>query len=286
MFPVVQDQAAQTARFTPTPGTKGLEDFGLLIYDRYTNILEPVDPENLPEDCVRLGPDDVLFFVEAPLNAVELYEAILKPRQPFTVHKARLVPRKPKTGDRQKALVDEYLNGQGKLAGQGTEGGNAADREVSFIVLPRDTIWQLQMFYHFLWPVQLQYMSVPVRVSGAKTLRSPYALVSYSGHRVYQKKLKGLLKDMKLANDPLERSLLRPGTVPLPETLKEYMDGEPGKDAAIPYYVRGRDGAPGVQPRPTMLRRVTSNIPLRRAVSRVSLKRSKSVTSVTSGRRN
>lgn len=130
-----------------------------------------------------------------------------------------------------------------------------------------------------MWPVQLQYMSIPVRVSGAKTVRSPYAVVCYNGHRVYSKKLRSLLKDMNLANDPLNRSLLRPGTVPLPETLKDYMDGIAGKTAAELYFVRGRDGQPN--PRPTMLRRVTSNIPtVRRAVSRVSLRRSRSAHSV------
>lgn len=133
-----------------------------------------------------------------------------------------------------------------------------------------------------MWPVQLQYMSIPVRVSGAKTVRSPYAAVCYNGHRVYHKKLRALLKDMNLANDPLDRSLLRPGTLPLPETLKDYMEGVPGKDAATPYYVRGRDGQ--ASSRPTMLRRVTSNIPtVRRAVSRVSLRRSRSVQSVANG---
>lgn len=276
--------APAAAKFTPLAGTKGLEDYGLLIYDRYTQIFENVDPEQLPEDCVRLGVDDVLFLVEAPLNAVELYEAILKPRQPLPVHNARLVPRETKTGERYRALVNEYKSGQGRLAGEGQSGGNAVNREVSFIVLPRDTVWQLQMYYHFIWPVQLQYMSVPVRAGGAKTVRSPYALVSYNGHRSYQKKLRALLKDNKLADDELSRSLLRPGTLPLPETLKAYMEGEPGKDAALHYPVRGRDGAPEAGSRPGMLRRVTSNIPLRRTMSRVSLRRSRSVVSASSHR--
>lgn len=137
------------AKYTPTPGTKSLDDYGLLIYDRYTNIFEPLSPESLPEDCVRLGPDDVLFLIEAPLNAVELYEAILKPRTPLKVHSARLVPRKIRKGEdaSRRALVEEYVNGQGKLAGSGN-GANAADREVHFIVIPRDTIWQLQMYDH------------------------------------------------------------------------------------------------------------------------------------------
>lgn len=281
----VQSQSTPAATFSAGPATKGLEDYGLLIYDRYMSIFEPVDPVTLPEDCVRLGAEDVLFLIEAPLNAVELYEAILKPRQPLTVHKARLVPRRTKMSDRHKALVDEYLGGQGKLAGRGSEGGNAVDREVSFAVLPRDTIWQLQMFYHFIWPVQLQYMSIPVRVSGAKTVRSPYALLSYNGHRVYQKKLKTLLKDMKLADSSLSRSLLRPGTSPLPETLRDYMDGEPGKTAAMPYLEKSKDGTTVPEQRPTtMLRRVASNIPLRRAVSRVTLRRTNSVSSIAAQR--
>lgn len=123
-------------------------------------------------------------------------------------------------------------------------------------------------------------MSIPARVSGAKTVRSPYALVCYHGHRLYHKKLKSLLKEMGLANDPLNRSLLRPGSAPLPETLKEYVEGTPGKDVAAPYFVRGRD-AQADSSKPTMLRRVASNLPtVRRAVSRVSLRRSRSAQSI------
>lgn len=141
------------AKYTPAAGTKSLDDYGLLIYDRYTNIFEPVAPDSLPEDCVRLGPDDVLFLIEAPLNAVELYESILKSRTPLKVHTTRLVPRKiRKNGDAASgggALVDEYLSGQGKLASGLRAGENAAaDREVNFVVLPRDTIWRLQMYHH------------------------------------------------------------------------------------------------------------------------------------------
>ncbi|KAJ4417470.1 hypothetical protein N0V82_006134 [Gnomoniopsis sp. IMI 355080] len=267
------------AKYTPAPGAKSLDDYGLLIYDRYTNIFEPLDPESLPEDCVRLGPDDVLFLIEAPLNAVELYEAILKPRTPLKVHSARLVPRSIRKGDdaSRRGLADEYLNGQGKLAGSGN-GANAVDREVHFIVIPRDTIWQLQMYDHFMWPVQLQYMSIPVRVSGAKTVRSPYAVICYHGHRVYQKKLRSLLKETHLANDPLSRSLLPVGTIPLPETLKDYVEGLPGKDVAAPYFMRPQNAQ---VERPTILRRVTSNLPtVRRAVSNISLRRSRSAMSV------
>lgn len=137
-----------------------------------------------------------------------------------------------------------------------------------------------------MWPVQLQYMSIPVRVSGAKTLRSPYAAVCYNGHRVYHKKLKALLKDTHLHNDPLARSLLPSGASPLPETLRDYMDGTPGRDAAAAYREpaavadRGAGQVVG-GPRPGVLRRVTSNIPtVRRAVSRVSLRRSRSSVSV------
>lgn len=153
-----QSQPATTtaaASFTTATSSKtSLDDYGLLIYDRYTTIFEPVPPEALPEDCVRLGPDDVLFLIEAPLNAVELYEAILKPRggASLTVHKARLVPRRIRgaenggggRGAQRGALVQEYVNGQGKLEGKGAQ----AERDVRFVVLKKDVIWQLQMYYH------------------------------------------------------------------------------------------------------------------------------------------
>lgn len=278
MFPAPQAQPARTAKYVSMPDAKQLEDYGLLIYDRYTNIFEPIPPARLPSDCVPLGPNDVLFLVEAPLNAVEVYEAIFRPRQPFRVHSTRLIPRKMRTDDKHKQLVTEYLNGQGKL----TSIGGPPDREVSFIVLPRDAIWQLQMLHSFMWPVQLQYMSIPVEVSGARTVRSPYAVVCYNNHRAYHKKLKSLLKKLQLANCRFERSLLRPGTAPLSETLKEYMEGKPGQDAAMPYYAQlNEDNAAVPLQKPSALRRVTSNIPLRKAASRVSLRRIKSSASIT-----
>lgn len=275
-FPVLQPSAAATAKTSSGPPPKRTDDYGLLIYDRYTNIFEAVPPSRIPEDSACIGPDEVPFLIEAPLNSVELYEALLKPAKPFEVHTARLIPRKTRAYEARRQLVDEYLTGQGRLAGKGA----AAEREVSFIVLPRDSIWMLQMFNHFLWPVQLQYMSLPVRMSDQRTVRSPYALVCYQAHRVYHKKLKALLRDYKLSNCGFERSLLRPGTAPVPETLREYMDGEPGKDAATPYY--RADAGAGLEERPSRLRSVTSTMSLRRAVSRVALRRSQSAASIAS----
>lgn len=272
----LQSQAARTAKYMSTPHAKHLEDYGLLIYDRFANIFEPIPPARLPADCVSLGPSDVLFLIEAPLNAVEVYEAMFRPRQPFRVHSARLIPRKLRTDDKHKQLVNEYLNGQGKLAAS----DGAQDREVSFIVLPRDTIWQLQMFHSFMWPVQLQYMSIPVEVSGARTVRNPYAIVCYNSHRAYHKKLKSLLKKLDLADCRFERSLLRPGTQPVSETLKDYMEGKPGQDAATSYYAQFTENASAPTQKPSALRRVTSNIPLRKAASRVSLRRIKSSASI------
>lgn len=277
MFPTMQAQAARTAKYVSTPHTKHLEDYGLLIYDRYTNIFEPIPPARLPGDCVTLGPGEVLFFIEAPLNAVEVFEAIFRPRQPFRVHSARLIPRKLRTDDKHKQLVNEYLDGQGKLAAASND---PSDQAVSFIVLPRDAVWQLQMFHSFMWPVQLQYMSIPVEVSGARTVRSPYAIVCYNNHRAYHKKMKSLLKKLKLADCKFERSLLRPGTTPLSETLKDYMEGKPGQDAAMEFYAQITEAGSTPSHKLSTLRRVTSNIPLRKAASRVSLRRIKSSASV------
>lgn len=275
-FPVLQPSAAATAKPSSGPPPKRTDDYGLLIYDRYTNIFEAVPPSRIPDDSVHIGPDEVLFLIEAPLNSVELYEALLKPAKPFEVHTGRLIPRKARAREARQQLVNEYLTGQGRLAAKGTAAA-AAEREVSFIVLPRDTIWQLQMFKSFLWPVQLQYTSLPVRLAGGhKTVRSPYALVCYQAHRVYHKKLKALLRDYKLSKCGFERSLLRPGAAPLPETLREYMSGEPGKDAATPYY------RAGPEERPSRLRSVSSTMSLRRAVSRVALRRSQSAASIAS----
>lgn len=270
--------AARTARYDSMPDAKQLQDYGLLLYDRYHPIFQPIPPARLPADCLSLGPSDVLFLIEAPLNAVEVYEAMFRPGRPFRIHTSRLTPRQIRTDGKHEQLVNEYLNGQGKLA----DSGGAPDREVSFIVLPRDAIWQLQMFHSFMWPVQLQYMSIPVEVSGARTVRSPYAIVCYNGHRAYHKKLKSLLKKFQLADCRFERSLLRPGTAPLPETLKEYTEGKPGQDAATPYYAQHPADNPSASAqRPSVLRSVTSNLQLRKAASRVSLRRIKSSASMT-----
>lgn len=286
MMPALQEPSTRgPARSEAGTGSvsRTLEDNGLLIYDRYTHAFEPVPPEQIPESCVRLRPDEEMFIIEAPLNSVEVLEAVLKPKTPFQVHTAHLIPRSVSTDDRHRQLVAEYAQGQGKLAS--SPGGAGQDREVSFIVVPRDVVWMLQCFNHFMWPVQLQYMSLPVRqADGTKTTRSPYAVVCYNGHGVYKKKLRSLLKDQRLGDCKFERSLLRPGTVPLPETLREYVDGEPGKDMALPYY-QSTGEEPKARGRLTRMsstdqvRRAASQT-VRRAVSRVSLRRMASSNSV------
>lgn len=70
----------------------------------------------------------------------------------------------------------------------------------------------------------------------------PYALVlNWSpcrGH-TYKSRFERLLKRYNLVGCGFDRSLLEPGTVPLPETLQDHMRGVPGRKAALPYFRTG-----------------------------------------------
>lgn len=52
----VQSQPTTAANFTPSQGTKALEDYGPLIYDRYTSVFEPVDPASIPRTACASAP--------------------------------------------------------------------------------------------------------------------------------------------------------------------------------------------------------------------------------------
>ena len=56
----------------------------------------------------------------------------------------------------------------------------------------------------------------------------------------YEGRLGELLSKLSIANCDFRRSLLRPGTIPLPECLWDWFAGIPGKSMALPYFAPGQ----------------------------------------------
>lgn len=107
-------------------------------YTRYSDIFEPFLCADVP-DCEYPTTGKTPFIVEAPVNSVEVLEALLKPDVPFEVHKAKLIslgPR-PHAKPRQQKLYEEWANGPGRLR---TE----ERREISIICVPRGSLFKLQ----------------------------------------------------------------------------------------------------------------------------------------------
>lgn len=108
----------------------------------------------------------VPWVIEAPVNSVEILEAILKPSHPFQVDTARHVHRgcnETATDKRQlnesRKLYSKYTQLQGRL--------ELIDRDISFICVPRLAV---QTIRKTLWgvftPVRLEYISIPWNVPG------------------------------------------------------------------------------------------------------------------------
>jgi hypothetical protein len=57
----------------------------------------------------------------------------------------------------------------------------------------------------------------------------------------YERRLAKLLQDLDLVGCDFRRSLLRPGTTPLPECLWDWFAGIPGRTAALPYFAIKND---------------------------------------------
>ncbi|SPJ86861.1 uncharacterized protein FTOL_11886 [Fusarium torulosum] len=207
-------------------------------FDRHPNPYGPgpevTDPEY--KGC-HLRP----WIVEAPFNSVEVLEAILKPDKPLRVHKTRHV-RRPCASvahspsfHSQRGLIArqrryaEYARFQGRLE---------QDREVSFVCLPeRDYDKILDVVKPFCYPVHLVHLSIPWRDS----LEFLSALIPYQrrGPRrkaTYPEILQGFLKHLGIPDCDFQRSLLEPGTTPLPDNLEDLLEGIPGASIALPYY--------------------------------------------------
>ncbi|GAB0137423.1 hypothetical protein EsDP_00005688 [Epichloe bromicola] len=177
----------------------------------------------------------VPWIIEAPLNSVEILEALLKPAHPFEIHTARHVQRRcspdAKKGTRNRRLYDEYIRLQGQLE---------LDREISYILVPRTAVDNIhKITFGTFVPVVLNYISIP----WGKGWGCPWALVLYNKPvpgtiHTYENSLKERLGELELSEDErkFRRSLLRHGTIPLPECLIDWFAGRPGKSAALPYF--------------------------------------------------
>ncbi|KAI0550937.1 hypothetical protein F4679DRAFT_594258 [Xylaria curta] len=233
---------------------------------RYINIFgPPLLSDRVSETTIPGQQWLTPWLIEAPLNSVELLEAVLKPSQPFKIYKARHVsptppimvaPPKPIRKDEwsetdvywheasykfkvgrqklKKMLYKEFLKGQGRLM---------CDREISFVCLNNTALETMQKDFMFTYQaVQLNWISIPWNIGDGTILAHPWALVlrrqptpeySYLDSFYRMLEQRGL---SSLAESGFPRSLLKQGTVPLPETLRDWLMGFPGKTAALPYF--------------------------------------------------
>ncbi|KIL96465.1 hypothetical protein FAVG1_01209 [Fusarium avenaceum] len=186
-------------------------------FDRGSNPYGPgpevTDPEY--QGC-HLRP----WIVEAPFNSVEIFKAILKPDKPLRVHKTRLVRR-----HRASVALSSTFNGQrGLIARQRRyaeyarfQGRLEQDREVSVVYLPaRDYDKILDAVKPFCYPLYLR--------------RGPRRKAKYP------EVLQGFLNHLGILDCDFQRSLLEPGTTPLPDNLEDLIEGIPGASIALPYY--------------------------------------------------
>lgn len=206
---------------------------------RYDSIFERVEQSEIPDDVMDYRPYTELFIVQAPANSVELLEAMLKPPAPFEVVKTKLIPRRIRTdgGRRIQRLCQEFRDGQGRLC-------DHEIREVSVVCLPLNSFYKLRDITSWFWPHRLHYMSLACKESsGKKFCCHPYAMInSCHGESpsrawyMYKKDLKGFLRTYSPEGHSFERSLLDPGTVPVPESWEDLVRGKPGHRAALPYF--------------------------------------------------
>jgi len=102
----------------------------------------------------------VPWIIEAPINAVEILEAILKPSHPFKIHTARHV----RCGCTRTARRGFGLAGLRKRHAEYTQlqGRLEADRDISFICMPGTTVYTIrQRLFGVFTTVRLQYISIP-----------------------------------------------------------------------------------------------------------------------------
>jgi hypothetical protein len=140
---------------------------------------------------------------------------------------------------KKQRLYDEYARWQGRL--------EKDDREISFICLSTLCLEKFRS-HAVCWPVQLQYITIPWKDPGRSMgLSHPWALVLRSRHGIPRgynsalarstnaQRVQYLLEKIRIPDCQFERSLLRPDTVPMPESVLDWIEGIPGSTLALPY---------------------------------------------------
>lgn len=218
----------------------------LLAFETPEDIQDRIPPTDVPHMSLD-GDLMIPMMIEAPLSSVEVLEAILKPQEPFQIHKARHIPHGPATRckDRiqgalteRRRLYDEYAQFQGRLE---------RDREISFICIPFRALRSLRSAFNLCWPICLHYISISWGSgSPRKGLYHPWALVLRDRPGLglvppYKVSLHWLLEQLGIPDCRFERSLLPPGTIPLPDCVLDWVDGLHGISGALPYYAHDHD---------------------------------------------
>ncbi|KAI1503461.1 hypothetical protein F5X99DRAFT_417224 [Biscogniauxia marginata] len=187
---------------------------------------------------------------QAPLKSVELLDVVLKPSEPY---KARHPIKKDNWSEmdaywhetgwkykikRQKwlqLLHKEFWKGQGRLT---------CDRKVCFVCLDQAALKTMpEDFLLTYQDVQLNWVAIPWNSGDGQptTPTHPWALVlrrQLTPEYPYLDSFHRMLKErglVNLAESGFPRSLLKQGTVPLPETLRDWPMGVPGETVALPY---------------------------------------------------
>ncbi|KAI0971886.1 hypothetical protein F4678DRAFT_461251 [Xylaria arbuscula] len=206
-------------------------------------------------------------IIEAPLNSVEIIEALLKPPAPLTIYRARYIRRGPHT---KPISVFSNVPYNIKLYDQDEKftGRLEEDREIRFVLIPKRLVHAMkELRWRAFIGVRLFYISIPWCHSGKQedmALEHPWALVldnviHWRPMETYQFQLVKLLAMLGLEGCKFRRSLLEPETTPLPENLLDWFAGIPGKTAklhcwAALLYVQDSDGGSVTEGRQTPLK--------------------------------
>ena len=208
-------------------------------------------------------------MIQAPLNSVEILEAILQPEAPLQIHKASHISQTGRTGESQRdrkmrhllphyqRLYREYKRFQGRLE---------KDREVSFVCISTEYMFKVEEFYtnHGWSLVMAFYICLPWYNGIRKQKIHPWIAVRKIGPdrgltplQTYEARVRKILRMLGLPkNYTFARSLLKPGEEPLPADVLDWFRGIPGTAQARPYFEQppsqSRGGALCIRLRPKL----------------------------------
>ncbi|EON66272.1 hypothetical protein W97_05665 [Coniosporium apollinis CBS 100218] len=187
----------------------------------------PVD--NIPDPHYPIDPLGIerRWLIEAPINSVEVLEAILKPAVPYKVHQAR--------------PIRQYRPGpltQSEQNLQDCRNRLFLDREVSFVILGFRECYRLSDWFEKrgFWSPPFSQFTIPWFSTKRGKYLSPveFALFSeVSDHTranglTRESATRAVLEELGLLGQSLSRSLLPHGAVALPENSTAWIKGRPG----------------------------------------------------------